>query len=319
MYCGNTEVLTEEGFKLWSDINNADLIADVDEDTLILNSFAKPLNLRVNSYTGVMYQIDNNNTSMCITPDHNILGHLVSNSESRYSEFTPHKYTAKNFGVRQSDKTLGQREARLSTAPSVRHDINPLGKLIGFYIGDGFVVDKTIGFHFKKERKLEYIVSTLNQLGLKYSCYNSSDETYNIRIYLCDTSLKIIEICGGNTKEKRIGGWHMSLYKGIFDGLKNSDGSIKRSTWTYSTSSNQLLKDFLDFAPLAGLTASMNSTMDGSHRLMVKTNNSIRINDSRTPSSKVELIEVFDRPVYQADSLSGALITRRNGKVLVSC
>ena len=51
---------------------------------------------------------------------------------------------------------------------------------------------------------------------------------------------------------------------------------------------------------------------------MIKTTNFGLINDSRMPQTKVKVVQVFEEPVYCLTMPSGALITRRNGKTLVT-
>jgi hypothetical protein len=214
--------------------------------------------------------------------------------------------------------TAGEVEARLPTAPVVPNTLSPLGQFIGFYLGDGYLIDTTIGFHLKKERKINYIKGVLDQLGWKYSCNKYKDGTFRLRVYLNSHIPLILETCGAGTAAKRIGKWDMEHYVGIFDGLKNSDGSVKRNTWVYCTISDNLRKDILDFAPLAGVTCMENSKQGTCYKIMVITNNTARINDSRTPASKVSITGVSGEMFYCATMPSGGLVVRREGKVLVS-
>lgn len=317
-YDSKTEVLTSNGFKLWEDIVDTDLLADVNETTLEFMGFKKPLALISHNYSGKMFSVDSGDTSFRVTEGHKMIGQIISKHSDRYGDFKPKSYVIGDLSSNKSKFTyLGQMETRLPDTLSVVQHIEPLGKIIGMYIGDGYKVNNTIAFHFKKDRKLKYIEGTLKQLGWDYSLNKEPCGAYYIRVYKNEIVTEILSKCGSGAKNKKIGEWDQCLYVGIFDGLKNSDGSVKRNTWTFSTSSDHLKKDFMDFACLAGLSVMENKRQDSCHRLMVKTKTTSRINDSRKDDSKVVVEDVVDEPVFCATMPSGAVVVRRNGKQLV--
>lgn len=314
-----TEVLTDSGFKKWPDVDEKDLLADVDQEKLTFEGFKNPLELVNSRFTGEMYSVDSSSISMRVTEGHRIIGHPVARSESRYSEFDPVIYRAGDkTSERHTKDTMGEVEARIPTSLNVASERDPIGEIIGFYLGDGFRVDNTIGFHLKKQRKIDFIKTALDDAGWCYSIRENKDRTCYIRIYLNDTVKDILTKCGDGSRDKSIGEWSENLYPSIFEGLKNSDGSLKRNTWSYSTSSDNLLSDFLRYAPLAGLTASLNKTQKGCHRVMVQSRQYARINDTRTPDSIVDREYVVNEKVYCATMPSGALVVRRKGKVFIS-
>lgn len=320
MHCfsEDTEVLTSSGFKTWPQITDFDLLADVCEKTGKFMGWAKPLNLIKGHHTGKMYSVNSKDISFKVTDGHKMIGHLVTNQFTRYSDFEPNTFIIGGAtSNRHTKNTWGEVECRMLTAPYAPTTLTPLGKLIGMYIGDGFKIDNTIAFHFKKERKIEYLTRVLDGLNLQYSCRSSSAGTTQIRVYKSDITEQILNQCNSGSFYKRIGKWDLQHICGIFDGLKNSDGSVKRSTWSYSTNSPQLHEDILNFAPIAGLTIRSNKKQKDSYRLMVQTVNTGKINDSRNESSHVQITYVKDLPVYCATMPSGGLITRLNGKTLI--
>jgi hypothetical protein len=266
-----------------------------------------------------MYSVDAKDISFNVTDGHKMLGHLVSDQFSRYSAFNPTSFViGDTTSSRHSKNTLGEVECRMLTAPIVENKLTALGKLIGMYIGDGFKIDKTIGFHFKKERKIEYLISVLTELNLEYSVRTNSDGTTTFRVFQCVTTESILNECSDSVYTKRLGKWDLEHLPGIFDGLKNSDGSVKRNTWVCCTVSPQLNEDILNFAPIAGLTIRENKIQKECYKFMVQTANTGKINDSRIETSKVKITEVINEHVYCATMPSGALVVRRNGKVLIT-
>ena len=330
MHCfsSDTEVLTKRGFIAWPEVTEHDELADVSIADGSLVGWAKPSRLITTRFTGNMYTVDGRGVSFRVTDGHTMLGHLVTDSKSRYSKFSPSTFTPGTpTSVRHTKRTLGEVECRMLTAPVVIAPATDFGKLVGMYLGDGYKIDTTIGFHFSKPRKISYLEGVLSRLGLQFSSSRNSDGTVSIRVYKCDTTDTILNTCGYGSATKVFGNWGLEHMTGIFDGLKNSDGSVKRNTWSYCTGSSSLFRGILDAAPLAGITAFSNRVDEQPktprhsrmHHLMVQTTNLCRVNDSRNlDQSGVRIEEVCDEIVYCATMPSGALVVRRNGKTLVA-
>lgn len=323
-FSSDTEVLTLEGFKLFKDLTPDDLVADVNINTSQVVGFVKPLEYIQGKHTGTMFEVNSHDLDFKVTDKHTMLGHALKTMIERHNtpSYKPFKFTDKASAKSPKD-FLFECPFKLPTAPvssSEGFELDPLGQLIGMYIGDGYKSRRQMRFHFKKTRKIVYLQNVLNKLGLAYEVKQGDVLKGTMRIAIRANPLLevIFQTCGTSSSTKRIGVWDINLYPSIFDGLKNSDGSLKRKTWVYSTTSERLNQDFLSFAPLAGLTASSNKMQKGSYKIMVKTTNFGLINDSRMPQTKVKVVQVFEEPVYCLTMPSGALITRRNGKTLVT-
>lgn len=97
--------------------------------------------------------------------------------------------------------------------------------------------------------------------------------------------------------------------------MKNSDGSVKRNTWTYSTKSIKLIDQVESLAPIVGLNA---KKMKNGETLVFQTRFFHRINDSRKNDSKAEIISNYDKKVYCVTVDSGALVIKtENGNILI--
>ena len=323
-FSSDTEVLTLEGFKLFKDLTPDDLVADVNINTSQVVGFVKPLEYIHGKHTGTMFEVNSHDLDFKVTDKHTMLGHALKTMIERHNtpSYKPFKFTDKAH-TKSPKGFMFECPFKLPTAPvssSEGFELDPLGQLIGMYIGDGSKNKRQMRFHFKKTRKIVYLQNVLNKLGLAYEVKQGDVLKGTMRIAikahpLLDT---IFKTCGTSSGTKCIGAWDINLYRSIFDGLKNSDGSITKKTWRYSTTSERLSQDFLSFAPLAGLTASSNKMQRNTYKLMVKTTNFGLINDSRMPQTKVKVVQVVEEPVYCLTMPSGALITRRNGKTLVT-
>lgn len=310
-----TEVLTQNGFKLFKDVLEEDFVADVCAKSGKLVGFVKPTAYIRKNYSGEMAYIQTNDLDFRVTIDHTMLGHIRTKSAERAS-FNLNSF---KFSDKTSSKSIKNRmlnvECSVLSAPVVEHSESLLGNLIGMYIGDGFKVGKRMGFRFKKQRKIDYLTDVINKLGLDY--YTKIYNGVTLFVIKSHTVVdNIFTTCGVGARNKRIGFWPSSLYISIYEGLRNSDGSNTKNTWSYSTASELLRNDFMSFAPLAGITVFENKQF-GTYNLRVKTTNIVLLNDSRKKHSFVQSEEVVNENVYCLTMPSGGLVVRRNNKTLV--
>lgn len=326
----STEVLTISGFKYFKDLLMTDLIASIDETSLQFRGWEHPINIisRELGEGELIYTYPN--IDLGVTDRHKMLGSIVSGHRSRQIYTHSIYYPGDKTSNRCQKNTQGEREALLPKVCNVDIDFNSvdfnLGQLIGFYIGDGFYKnDHNICFRLVKDRKINYITTLLNILGINFNASarinditSSKNQVTEITFAYpyFDFSLK----CGEGSINKMIPdeAYHnITLLSGIFEGLKNSDGSLKRNTWCYSTISHKLKEQIVMLAPLVGLSILENKPMEGCFRLMNATRKYIRINDSRS-SDKV-IISHDKQKVYCAEISGGALVIRTStGQTMIS-
>lgn len=322
-YTEQTQILTKEGFIDFKDLNEDTLVASVDSDTLEFQHWQKP-NFIVNKYyKGNVYSYPS--LGLEVTEDHTMIGHICDTSRSRQATLSTVKYKANDTTSNRFKKaTMGEVEARLPSScysTIIENADYHLGQLIGFYIGDGFFSSSnTQSFRLVKGRKREYLEAVLGKLGVEYTidARDGDTTTSGSQVYTYKFNA-MIHGCGVSANTKTIPDvQNMDTIRGIFDGLKNSDGSIKRNTWTYSTTSEALKNRFLALAPLVGINAIETKPMNGAYCISVRTKGDYRINDTRTEGSKVNIKEYSGR-VYCASVDGGALVVRtKNGNTLVS-
>lgn len=328
-----TEVLTSEGWKLFKNLTKKELIANVDTNNGKFSGFTSILNYIENDYKGKVYKYEQEDLSLFITEEHKLLAVPINKSSDRTKNYENIEVFKANENRKSSldiikYKTKGEQELIMfsSTNPVieiVQQEQYNLGKLYGMFIGDGSIANKSnkIRFRFKRQRKILYLLTLLRDLNITYSCFEDDSKVTNI-----DFNFIGFDELYNEDKKKTIPlnytiNKNVDFILGLFDGLKNSDGSIKRNTWLYSTSSEELKDRIQIFAPLIGLTVTGIDKQDDdrlnpNYRIMFGTNNRILVNDSRKKDKRVS-IEDYEGKVYCVEVPSNGIIIRRNNKTLI--
>lgn len=316
-----TEILTKKGWIDFKEINDDSEIASVNISDLRFNGFEKPDNIIKEDYNGTVYELPQGGIS--ISPNHILLGNIISKSSDRtksYTDVTKIFPTNKGLNTRKIDIF---REMRMFSACNPQHGEDKLsilyltGVLYGFFIGDGSCKHKNVYFHLKKERKIKFLEDLLLSLGRTYSITDYKDGTVNFIINEdTDVFTKFYDLDGNKIIPDFLPCDNILFLNGLFEGLKNSDGSIKRNTWVYDTSSKPLHDRVLELCPLIGLTGTSYDTYDH-FRIGFTTANNVLVNDSRKPNSKV-IEKEYSGKLYCVEIPSKGIIVRKNGKVLIT-
>ena len=160
-----TEVLTDSGFKLFSDLTDSDLVAQWENNTI---TFAKPLAYIKHKYTGNLCRVRNQHTDICGTPDHRCLL-FTRKWEELVTPLSNYKPDMK------------QMHCGIYTGGKLH--IEPwLMRLIVATQADGTYSDKAIAFAFKKARKIQRLCMILNELSVKYTIHKWSNGVTHIGI-----------------------------------------------------------------------------------------------------------------------------------------
>ena len=162
-----TEVLTDSGWKLFKDLGEKDLVAQMDiEDRKI--SFSSPTDYIEKDYFGEMHLYENKRTSICVTPNHRITlinPHTKKLSIKESSSGTwGRNYLYPVNGLVSGDKKLSSLE-KLLIAISADGTVRAL---CPSYIEDSSRQnDMTVDFHLTKKRKIDRLKKLLLDVGLK--------------------------------------------------------------------------------------------------------------------------------------------------------
>lgn len=91
-YDDKTEVLTKEGWKLFSDISKSDIIATLNKDGYL--EYQHPTDIISYNYQGKMIKINNKQINLCITPNHKVYV-----SPSKQKKKPRHIYLWNNYSL----------------------------------------------------------------------------------------------------------------------------------------------------------------------------------------------------------------------------
>lgn len=329
-YDGQTEVLTNKGFIRWDSLTGAESIALVDPVTSTFKGFSTDYTLIKNDYEGDIYHYEGKSIDLFVTEGHNLYASRIAREEDRGAE-NYELFAANTLG---KYKTYGEssmkmlKSAKRQVGTYTSDSIIALYELIGFFIGDGSLPSdgsvNSIKFHLKKKRKIEYLQNIVRRIpsatlreskGGHFTVTIAGAKKFFSQFYNSEgkkTLSSVLGICLGQ-----------NLVDAIFLGLKNSDGSAKRKTWVYSTSSEDLKEDIIGLGAMYGYTVTVsnerifdNPNHNTNWILNVGTRPYMLVGDSR--SEQTLTIKNYVGKVYCADTGGNVLIVRRNGKVVLS-
>jgi anaerobic ribonucleoside-triphosphate reductase len=259
-YDNETEVLTNNGWRFFKDLDREDKICTLNPNTKEIE-YQLPTTYFKSRYSGEMHRYNHESLDFLVTPNHNMA--VISRKTKEFS-LIQSKDLKSGFNLfRLGAKNKNKEKGNIIVGKSVFESYS-FFEFLGFYLGDGSICHDEqeakkrayeISFFLKKERKITYIERVLNDLGLEFrKDYIKSRDSFNIHVYNKDIweYLRLL----GKCKEKRIPrdillSYSSNELKGLFDGLINSDGTIKNGTWLY-TSSEQLKNDFEELCILLG-------------------------------------------------------------------
>lgn len=309
-YDSKTEILTSTGWKFFKDLNNKDRVCSVDPETHNY-LFELPSEIVSFDYNEPMYYVKNQQIDLAVTKGHRM---FISD--------TKNKTYGKKFKIKTVEEIEGKTVKYLISAQNKRNtnffSANK-AKLIGFFIGDGNITKSLdIRFHLKKKRKIEY----LKNLG--FEILEQKNNSYIIR----DKSIAkfLLDNCYFNKNKclpSEFINYSAQDILNILDGLKNSDGSIKRNTFVYSTTSEKLKDQLQALASLNGFTFTVSKIIQNNVPIY-RLNYSSRITPeiinqpSRMYGNQIEEWKHYKGKVYCVTVSTGLVIVRRNGKVCIS-
>ena len=324
-YDKDTEVLTDKGWMRWDcAVEQKPKLAAADPNTGVIQ-FESPAGWVAAPYSGKMYAVKGRGLDLLVTPNHNL---IVSTrmSGGEWTEFK--KATAESvFGkpVRHTRSgNLDERE-RVRTDNAWGYGEQDFAALVGFFCGDGNIEvgsANVLYFNLRLPHKIEYLLSIAPSaerlrsgkwavrgegitVWFRNNCYTPCGQKKLPDSFLMATGCAFV---------------------GLMSGLRNSDGSAKRNTWSYSTTSLRLAGGVQALLHLNGLAAgwSVRKSTIATQRdcicIHVSDRTSPRVETRHCGRSKTftEQWVWYEGDVYCATVSTGALLVRRNGVVSIS-
>lgn len=317
-YDEETEILTKYGWKYFKDLKLTDLVASVTKHSHKI-IWSNPKEIINQEYNGFMYSVNSSMINFKVTPNHDLYLGIQKNK----TWLLPEKYKPEEISI--SPKRI------YCSATEHSENLNHLdflkGCLYGFYLGDGYWYNKNeIAFRLKKKRKIEYIKNLLLKLNLSYSERYTINQVTEIKLLANDY---IFLFGKEKSSEKLIKSNFFdessSLKLGIIDGLKNSDGTIKRNAWSFSTTSKNLKETFQTLGASLGLIVKENKGKQKTenhaeqYRLMILSRSITPLfNDTRLGNSNKLIKENYNGKIYCCTVSTGLILVRRNGCQMIS-
>jgi hypothetical protein len=219
-YDAQTEVLTADGWKPWPSVNGKELFVTLSKDNKIECQAASRLVAK--PYTGPMYAIKTQHADLLVTPGHRMYAsRRTKNGFLGWSLLPVEEMKEASHKIRSGG---GVWDGRGEWAEG-------WGQLLGFFIGDGSLSKSGWGrptFHLRRDRKIKYLHDMANRAG--FSVVAGVSDTYKLH---CGEPFKeILRGCYDESGEKTIPRHVLVMtattLSGVYDGLINSDGSIKK-------------------------------------------------------------------------------------------
>lgn len=349
-YDEKTEVLVRhQGEILWmsweeaySNKRDVELAAvDPNEDILC---FERPTDWVCKSYSGPMYgiQTQKDDIDLLTTPDHRM---CVRKREYVGGSREERHYKWSNWRALPAEELDGTTNYRMkrSVTCSVTYDGTPLqysnpwelgagnayayGQLCGFFIGDGYAGGRQasyLSFHIRKRRKVEFLHALAARLGVEM--LEHSDDKFHLKLEGARDWAR--ENFYADEGEKKIPQWifgaPVEFIRGLFDGLKNSDGSeVTPRSFTLFSTSLSVVEPFQILAHMNGAQVSISRVADNGHRTKACYAAHFSENNRGTEpvinrNRKDDFWEDYSGHVYCASVSTGFLMVRRNGTVCIS-
>ena len=350
-YSEDTQTLTEQGWKYYWEIEEGELIATLNPDSLQLQ-YREPIGgIHLYDYDGPMMHFENRNTDVLVTPEHwmwikaNLGFEKVRAKDIEANRFSFMSSAFSREPLLQAERFVEIPEMILNDGPNagtrgkVQIPLSLWVEFVSCFVADGSTTPEFVGgkrrcmynisLSAKKERKVEVfkrIYSQLKELGFRVF-EPATDKNGMVHFILADKVLwkMLRDNCGRKASEKRLPMEFLHYDSDTLSlslrNLQNTDGTIDsregRTSWSYSTTSQELADQVQMMAIHLGHRANMVMTKgkgnkSDCYRVLITPD---RIEHLVT-SEQIEE-EWYSGKVYCYEVPGHLFFTRREGKVTV--
>jgi len=327
-YDSKTEILTENGWKFFKEIDKNDKVAQVDIFTRKL-SFVKPKKIFSYSYSGKMVRVKSLSVDLLLTPDHRFCycsEWKFYNKKSTKWQIAPvAKLMNKYIIVPRACNWVGRERGAVNIG---KHKIGfpNFMKLFGIWISEGcttsagkrkfFIVSQS-----PKSVHFAAIKSLFDKIGVKYTQCKSG-KTVQFRIENIDfyEYFKEFGKSGDKYIPKFIKNATQKSLKLFLDWYVKGDGFItKRNAFHFVSKSERLIDDLQEICIKLGIgcTKQNNSSFYRMETHRTKTKPAVNKWYSRLRPCNFSFRN-YKGKVYCVSVPKGLLLVRRNGKTSIS-
>lgn len=310
-YSSDTQVLTPYGFKLFSQLQEDDLVAQVlDNGTY---EFVKPLKIVNEPYKGKMYHFKDQHgkVDQVVTPNHRMIykqinptNNLIITEKVKFAE-----------DMKTSGNYLNYFE-RSAKAQNQNKSLTLLERLNIAFQADGSYVtnsNNSIRFSFSKQRKIDRLSSLLTEANIPFKTYQlaSGNTEFNISLDKNLVSkdfnwINVSNLCSNWCEE-------------FLEELKHWDSSVRSSSRFKYDTTNKTCSDIVELIALSagkGVLTTESEDNREAHFSNIFTSNILDSNRCGGQSWIKEEID-YDGTVHCVQIPTGRLIVKRNRSIMV--
>lgn len=337
-FSDDTEVLTDEGWKCFSELNKKESVMVFKNGELF---YEKPLSYISNDYDGDMISIQTRSVDLLVTPNHKMIvqkkinGNWEENWNNILAKDINYQYripTAGNFNFSEKIPTFPFND---------QMDAETWWEFMGWYLSEGSSCGVSDGIKRKHSSRYKitisqnqntnewhYINDCLERTGFKYNYIGHDFIIHSKKLHSV-----LFEL--GNSHQKRIPRYLLNaprnLLEILYESLLLGDGTHYKQRETYWTVNNLLANDFSELCIMLGKSVSINSRYPNEHVLphgkylktfniqyAVNTRNR-KTQELRNGNNNFKCInnEYYQGVVYCVETNAGAIVVKRNGKISI--
>ena len=352
-YTRDTEVLTENGFKNYWEVDDDEKIAVYDSNNHELK-YEIPKGLVEYEVDEEIVNLENTRTSMKVTKDHKILytPRHIRNDESQYrlepfNEINPNDIRVRTAPNKRDKRVVKDKEifkldgvysrTRKNCREDIEFDIDNWLEFLGYFISEGCLSHRgekgspLYQIKFKQADELgERIPELLEEMGIEHKTFDREEERKNwsdtTEIIFYDKRIwkYLRENCGSYSGDMGIPREFLELpnekLKILLDALIAGDGRVETNTnsW-YGTTSKDLADDVQEIAFKLGYGTriTVNEKDDPNHNTAYIVN--ILKDDGHVVLQKDsrQTFENYKGKVWCFSTSTGVFVTRNNGKIAI--
>jgi len=326
-YDKNTEILTDKGWKLFKDLRKEDIVAQYTKEDKEI-SFVKPISYQEFIYRGKMIRVDDQKNDFLVTPDHRCLVKTDwgSRKERKY-KFILAKDLAVGSIIPKAGVLKNSNTSKVKVG-KLEFDRKTFCAFMGAFLSEGYAkltsegkgnitivqFDKSKGYKDFKELLLNRFELHFTELRYEKKLNRNRFRAYSkeFTLYLSKFGKsgdkfipnEIFESCLEDRKE------FLKFYF-LGDGCINNNGKSRQ----YTTKSKRMAEDLQRLLLLSGVSSSISKRKSGYYDVFEH----LSLKESKDYARIYNIsLEEYSGKVYCVSVPSEAIVTRRNGKVLVS-
>lgn len=341
-YDDKTEILTNEGWKLFNNLNKNEKVATINLDTKVLE-FEKPLNYIKQLYKGdmILGESRSSGANFLVTPNHQM---IVENHLSRKWNKVEASKLGKYNAIPISWNSPEKKEDSLFEIPNklnaTRKYLSPVSKkafakFIGIFLSEGYLKESKKGNKIRVVQKkyIEEVDKIFKDLGWNYNKYISKSGMVEFTIGALNLYEFLEEHCGKVKSQDKyiprfIFDWGSEALNSLLDGLILGDGSYSKTKrkcnsyagCSYVSTSKKLLDDIQQIACMLGYPTSISKKgYRGSYKPNGHVCYKLRFTTGRLANLQTLNPRRIDYNgyVYCVETSNSTVVIRRNGKTMV--